>query len=107
MNLGRSLVSMYIFPIYSPITPILNNCMPPNRYMGKTEEAQPGTALSLKILTHKAQIERIIVALNISNPRIAINLRGNDVNEVTPFKASETIFRNGYLDLPANLSLRS
>lgn len=45
MNRGRFLVSINTFPIYSPINPILNNCIPPNRYIGNTDDGQPGTAL--------------------------------------------------------------
>jgi len=107
MNRGNFLVSINTFPIYSPINPILNNCIPPNRYIGNTDDAQPGTVLDSKKLNYNTQMDKITVTTNISKPRIAINLNGNGVKDVRPFSARERIFLKGYFDSPASLSLRS
>ena len=43
MNRGRRLVSRYIFPIYSPSTPMDSICIPPIKQTTAVVEVQPGT----------------------------------------------------------------
>src|SRR5690606_26045060 len=81
--------------------------MPPSKYMGNTEDAQPGMALSLNSLVKSTQQERPKLNKKITIPMPAIKRKGTEEKEVMPSTARDSIFLTGYFDSPAKRAARS
>ena len=81
-------------------------CIPPRKYIGKTVEAQPGKALSVKNFVIKIQTLMSDVNMNTIKPSHEMSLSGKFENEVIPCQAKDNIFLRGYFDSPAALSER-
>ena len=81
--------------------------MPPSIVIGKTVEAQPGTASSVNRLTHSTHADTAMAQANTTNPVTMIICSGTVENEVIACMASCSILLSGYFDAPAKRSLRS
>ena len=77
------------------------------KVIGRTVEAQPGTASGLVIATTNTQALTASANSEVSSPRIEITRSGTAENEVMPSMASADMRDSGYLVVPAVRSRRS
>jgi len=75
--------------------------------MGKTVEAQPGIASSVKKRIAIAQIDIPKLHKDTIKPITVINRKGKNEKDVIPCQARASIFFRGYFDSPAKRSARS
>ena len=106
LYLGLDFTSIYIFPIYSPITPIPINMEPPINQREIMREAHPCTVLWLSNAT-RTQTEKTSAIKTKAMPTI-INIRTGLIEKlVIPSIAKFNIRRIGYLLSPAKRAERS
>ena len=102
---GRCLLSIYIFPIYSPTIPKPIKTHPEQNHIESIKEDQPFTVIPVKYeYSIHANTQNAIKMKK--TPSIIIRRMGLTENEVIPSIAKFSILDNGYLDSPAKRSAR-